>query len=196
MSILPAEPLATPSSHIRCRRLMSSWRNSRFNCQSRTASRTISLVVAYSPELTAAFERGDLLVGKRHAHFLDRCHVMSSFWEQILLLFIRRRSTDPIRTVRGAGCVFDDCSPRRADFFAPTIALRNRLRFGQDPTADGPPKRAVRSGEIRLIQLRCRRVSALCGLRQPNKLLRRDRKPSSRFSARLPGASGDSRPTD
>src|SRR6266852_2828700 len=49
-----AGPLATPSFHNRRSRLRSSCRSSRLNCQSRMASRTISLVVAYSPVSTAA----------------------------------------------------------------------------------------------------------------------------------------------
>src|SRR5713226_9302794 len=49
-----AGPLATPSFHNCLSRLRSSCRSSRLNCQSRIASRTISLVVAYSPASTAA----------------------------------------------------------------------------------------------------------------------------------------------
>jgi hypothetical protein len=49
-----ADPLALPLSHSSRRRLRSSRRISRLNCQSRIASRTISLVVAYSPASTAA----------------------------------------------------------------------------------------------------------------------------------------------
>jgi len=50
-----AGPLAFPSAHISLSRRISSRRCSCLNCQSRRASRTISLVVAYSPVSTAAF---------------------------------------------------------------------------------------------------------------------------------------------
>jgi hypothetical protein len=49
-----AAALVLPSSQSWRRRLRSSCRNSRLNCQSRILSRTISLVVAYSPVSMAA----------------------------------------------------------------------------------------------------------------------------------------------